>query len=288
MLKMSVTTLLIGLNFFSQAVASSAPEFSVLTSELCSTSECKKHYRQLKQFAKYGSTEAQNVVAVAYLTGNGLEKNTRLAIRNLRKAKSSGSARAAWTLSYLYKNGIGVEHNDLQANNLLQYAIDKNFGPAMFQKATELLDINKKDNDQAVDLLIKSSTKPAKYLLAQMYEYGEGIEQNVNEAARLYKELEFADYKDSKLRLSALVKQAKIDHKNSLVDPNIEVITVSGMKWDINKTLSTLVENLEISGLYDGKSMSKIRGKGCINSSSSCSVVTDKDEVQRFLGVFRR
>lgn len=288
----TLTTLFISLS--SIASQSTTPEFSVLTEELCVSEECHKSYQQLKRFAKYGSKEAQIVVATAYLTGNGLEKNPKLAVRNLKKAKAAGSARAAWTLSYLYNNGIGVEQNTEQARELLQYAIDKNFGPALFQKAMEYLDLNKQDNIKSIALLkraINASDKSAKYLLAQMYEYGEGIEQDLIMAAKLYQELQFSSYKDSQDRLQEVIEKAKKDASSSFpfseLDPNIEVLTISGVTWDIQKTLSTLVENLEVTGLYDGRGIGKIRGKGCVNSSSPCESIKGKEGIQDFFRVFR-
>ncbi|MCW8833696.1 MAG: sel1 repeat family protein [Colwellia sp.] len=277
-----------------QAAESSKPEFTVLTKELCLTEECKRSFRKLKNFARKGSTEAQVVIAIAYLTGNGLEKNPEKAVRNLKKAKRSGSARAAWTLSYLYTKGIGVSKDTEQANELLQYALDKNFGPALFQKASEILDLSKKENEEAIFLLKKSistSNKNATYLLAQMYEFGEGVEQNIEQALKLYSQLKFSNYKDSQQRYEKLFSDYKGDPKlislSQGLDPSIETITVSGAKWDLQKTLTTLVHYLDSSGLYDGGGFSHIRGKGCANSSSACAMIGAKEDIDRFMGVFR-
>ncbi|WP_448547570.1 tetratricopeptide repeat protein [Thalassotalea fusca] len=271
-----------------------APDFSVLTKQLCVSDECKKNYQKLKKFAKHGSMEAQMVVATAYLTGNGLEKNPKRAAMNLKKAKSSGSARAAWTLSYLYTHGIGVDKDLEEAEELFQYALDKNFGPALYQKATEMLDLTTKNNAEAILLLktaIAKSDKESTYLLAQMYELGEGVEQNTVEAVRLYSTLKFFDYKDSQKRLQELLtshaEDPEIVQLNKELDLDIEVITVSGMNWNLDNTLSTLVENLDMMGNYYGGGIGRIRGKGCVNSSSVCSSVTGKEEIALFMKTFR-
>lgn len=276
------------------AVEHSTPEFSVLTQERCLTSNCKTSFKKLKRFAKFGSTEAQVVIATAYLTGNGLEKNLKKAVVNLKKAKRAGSARAAWTLSYLYMEGIGVSKNVEQANELLQYAIDKNFGPALFQKAIETLNLTKMDNDESIALLkraISTSNKDAIYLLAQMYEFGEGVEKNNEQAVLLYSQLKFSGYKDSEIRLRGLIDEHIVDSKLSSIDqksePNTEIITVSGTKWDLQKTLTTLVEHIDSTGLYDGKGIGHLRGRGCMNSSSACASIKSKKEIGQLLGVFR-
>ena len=279
-----------------QASNSHQPEMSVLTKELCADNECKKKYRQLKNFAKYGSTEAQIVVSIAYLTGNGLEKNPKLAVRNLKKAKKGGSSRAAWMLAYLYKNGIGTEQNTALADEYFQYALDKDFSPALFEKATELLDFSHKENHHAVTLLTRAaatSSKQAKYLLAKMYELGEGVEKDLTQAAKLYKELEFFDYKDSRQRLYALInnskKSADVFAQLSQFAPSDEIITINGEVWGLQETLGKLVNILDSSGLYDGKSAaSHIRGQGCANSSSSCSSFSEQSDKERFLGAFVR
>jgi hypothetical protein len=70
----TLTSLFISLS--SIATQSTSPEFSVLTQELCVSEECYKSYRHLKRLAKHGSTEAQIVVATAYLTGNKINYAT--------------------------------------------------------------------------------------------------------------------------------------------------------------------------------------------------------------------
>ena len=285
-------------SFTSFASNIQSPDLSVLPKEACIDDECLKKFRQLKSFAKHGSAEAQIVVAIAYLTGNGLEKKPELALRNLKKAHKNGSSRAAWMLAYLYENGIGTEQDNALAKEYFQYALDKGFAPALFEQAVKLLDFNQSasdaNNQQAVNLLIKAEeveSRKAKYLLAKMYELGEGVDQDMLAAAKRYKALERLDYQDSHQRLTSLMAKAQqekaLSEQLHPYSPETELITVTGEKWNLHNTLDRLVVLLDSSGLYDGKSIGHIRGKGCANSSSSCSMVTD-EEKDRFLGKFVR
>ena len=109
-------------DFSSELAALTADSISVNPDHLCENDNCQKLFRKLKKYANWGNPEAQVLVGTAYLTGNGLEKNDKLAVRNLRKAILSGSNRARWMMSYLYKQGIGIEKDLEKSERLLNQA----------------------------------------------------------------------------------------------------------------------------------------------------------------------
>jgi TPR repeat protein len=252
--------------------------FSVEENNICSDEVCLKLFKKLKKYANWGNPEAQVLVATAYLTGNGLEHNNELAVRHLRKAVKSGSNRARWMMSYLFKHGIGIEQDLTQASRLLNKAVNKNYPPALFQKAVEMLDFNGTNNDEAIELLsiaAEKNHKTAMYVLAKMSAYGIGSSIDKVKAAKLFKKLAFYGYRDSRSHLDNLIEQAKkknnVNAEMQALIADSEVITVYGRKWDIKLSLTDKLARISRSNIYDGNSYgSHLRGRTCQNSTSKC------------------
>ncbi|WP_455204495.1 tetratricopeptide repeat protein, partial [Kaarinaea lacus] len=61
--------------------------------------------------AHHGHIPSQYVVGIAYLNGDGLNKDTRLAAKWLRRAANNDHGQAQYMLSKLYRDGVGVERN---------------------------------------------------------------------------------------------------------------------------------------------------------------------------------
>lgn len=252
--------------------------FSVAENNICADETCLNIFKKLKKYANYGNPEAQVLVATAYLTGNGLEQNNELAVRNLRKAVNSGSDRARWMMAYLFKHGIGIEQSLSQASRLLDKAVANHYPPALFQKALEILDFDGKDNEKAIELLTTAADKKHKtamYILAKMSAYGIGRSIDKVQAVKLFKKLAFSGYRDSRGHFDMLIDEAK---KQPLVTAEMqgliadsEVITVYGRKWEIRRSLSDKLARISRSNVYDGNSYgSHLRGRTCKNSSSKC------------------
>ncbi|WP_085298277.1 tetratricopeptide repeat protein [Cognaticolwellia mytili] len=259
--------------------------FTVNPDHICDSDSCLKLFKELKKYAKWGNPEAQVLVGTAYLTGNGLEKNDRLAVRNLRKAVLSGSNRARWMMSYLYKHGIGIDKNLAQSERLLDKAAKYNYPPALFQKATEIINFSGSNNEEGVAMLeaaAKKKHKASMYLLAKMYQYGKGLSLDQLKSAKLYKKLAFSSYRDSRKQLKSILQEVKKEQKNSeemlSLSSDIERIEVIGHKWDMELALEYKVERMSKSNIYDGNSFgSHLRGRTCLNSSSKCISISGED-----------
>lgn len=252
---------------------------------ICVNENCQRLFKKIKKYANWGNPEAQVLVGAAYLSGNGLEKNDKLAVRNLRKAVLSGSNRARWMMSYLYKHGIGIDKDLSKSERLLSKAAEYKYPPALFQKAVETINFETKNNEDAVSMLIVAANKKHKasmYLLAKMYQHGIGTSMELLESAKLYKKLAFSGYRDSHQQLKSVLQGAKEGQKDSAeilsLASDIERIQVIGQKWDMELALEYKVEKMSKSNIYDGKSFgSHLRGRTCLNSSSKCISITGED-----------
>jgi TPR repeat protein len=272
-------------DFSTEVATLMSDSFTTNPDHLCASDNCLKLFKKLKKYASWGNPEAQVLVAAAYLSGNGLEVNEQLAVRNLRKAVKSGSNRARWMMSYLYKHGVGIAKDLDKSGRLLNKAVKYDYPPALFQKATEIIDFATMNNEDGVAMLAAAAKKRHKasmYLLAKMYQHGKGIAADKFEAAKLYKKLAFSGYKDSHQRLESVLNAAKENEESSeemlAFSSDIEVIQVIGEKWNMELALEYKVKKMSKSQIYDGKSyFSHLRGRTCLNSSSKCISINGED-----------
>lgn len=272
-------------NFLVELAALKTDSFTVNPDHLCESASCEKLFKKLKKYANWGNPEAQVLVATAYLTGNGLEKNHQLAVRHLRKAILSGSNRARWMMSYLYQNGLGIDQDLQQAERLLDKAAKYKFPPALFQKSVEMINFETMNNDEAVTMLeiaAKKNHKASMYLLAKMYQHGKGISADQFSSAKLYKKLAFSGYRDSHQQLKSVLSELKENKNNpekmQTFVSETEIIEVIGHKWNMELALEYKVEKISKNNIYDGKSFgSHLRGRTCLNSSSSCISIGGED-----------
>lgn len=269
------------------------------TSELkCQDMRCKIQYRKLKGFARKGSSIAQLLVAIAYLTGDGLPQNTDKALSNLKNASNAGSGRAAWILSHLYTENIYVKPDMLLAEKYLNIALELEFKEAYFDKAISLLDFNQPDkNEDGLIYLYKAvelESKPAQYLLAKMRRHGQLVKQDLIESAYLYKDLSQNNYRDSSTHFNEVInevrKSSNDKNKKALTqltfDGDIERIEVRGSKFTLMNKLAYVANRLDQSGMYGISTGTRIRGKSCANSSSSCGAISDTEDVKKCLMAF--
>ncbi len=68
--------------------------------------------------AKQGDANAQNNLAMLYVNGRGVEKNSGEAVRWLQKSVDQGNASAQVNLGTLYATGDGVDKNIFTAYQL--------------------------------------------------------------------------------------------------------------------------------------------------------------------------
>ncbi|MBR4682024.1 MAG: sel1 repeat family protein [Elusimicrobiaceae bacterium] len=114
-----------------------------------------KDFKELEQMARKGDAEAQFVLSVWYLTGDGVVRDETKALYWVTKAAEQGHKRAQFSLGRVYERGISV--------------------PVDYQKAffwySKAADQQEPDGQNA---------------LANMYYTGKGIAQNLPKAFTLY------------------------------------------------------------------------------------------------------
>lgn len=263
------------------SIFSNMPLASPKSEAVCVDTHCKKYVKYLKRFVKNGSNEARVILASMHLNGIGVERNIDKAIKYLERAHKAGQGQASWLLYSLYKNEKTADVDKAFLDELFAMAIKRNVNGALFQRASESIDFSKQDNYKSMQVLANTSLKnhkPSMYLLAKMYEFGEGTKQDLLKAADLYKKLELFDYKDSAVRFENILKSSvsRPSLYKQIEKLDIEVISVRGQKLGFTANLGIFIKKLQESGLYDGKGgFTRIRGKNCTHSSSACGVIYD-------------
>jgi TPR repeat protein len=84
--------------------------------------EYEAAWQQLEPLAARGNAQAQRVVGIMYLLGQGLEKDLPQAALWLKGAAMRGDSQAQELLSYMYNEGLGVPQDPVLAYVWLKLA----------------------------------------------------------------------------------------------------------------------------------------------------------------------
>ncbi|HET8816731.1 MAG TPA: sel1 repeat family protein [Pseudidiomarina sp.] len=283
-MRLSISAMLIA------AALSATPVFETHASstnhiEVCPSGDCQSEMRRLAKLARNGSGDAAAVVAMAYASGDGVEKDLEQAYEFARHGVRYRSALAMYLLSDWYRTGTVVEQDMREANDLLDEAVALDYAPAQYKKAVLLLESG---NDVAINealTLIEAAAEQnlvnAMFALARLKHTGTVVEQDLVGAGDLYSRLTIAGFSPAKQYLRDVSRE--IDSESIEVDErlrarmsaaeNVERIQVTADASLYQTQIQGLVERLETSGMYDSRSIgSRIRGKSCENSGSPCAV----------------
>jgi TPR repeat protein len=130
--------------------------------------------------AKEGNADAQFNLGKIYEQGLGVEKNIEEAIKWYSESALQNCAAAKNNLGVLYKNGNEhLPQDHVQAFNLFKSSVDQNYGPALIN-------------------------------LADMYFYGLGVEQDLDEATRLINRAQDNPELDIKAKFKSLLLIAEL------------------------------------------------------------------------------
>lgn len=251
---------------------------------VCADTDCSKELRRLIRLARSGSGDAAALVAMAHATGDGLEQSNEQAIRYLRMGVRQRNAMAVFLMSDWLRNGFMLEQDLAESQRLLDLAVDLKYAPAQYAKAVQLLQAEQDDQlPEAINLLELATEQrlaSAMLLLAQLKQYGAGVEQDLPGAAELYRKLVLAGQVSARPYLQEVTALLAVDQQHqTLVDElrqveNIEVIRVTGQALQANNMLEGIVRRLTATGQYDSRSVgSRIRGVSCDQSGSNCGVI---------------
>ncbi|HET8817821.1 MAG TPA: tetratricopeptide repeat protein [Pseudidiomarina sp.] len=251
--------------------------------QTCDSAACVQNMRRLERFALNGSIDAQVIVAMAYATGEGIEQDLDLARQFLKRAISNNDARAWYISSQWLSKGIGYEQDLERAEYAFQRALEQDYPAALFESAVHQLDFEGGDNRAVVAKLERAAEQkhqPSQYLLAQLLAGGVGVSVNRARAIELFTSLSRWNYKESRLRLAAILQsdalqsratQYVVSDSSSYAD--VEVIEVSAQRISLENYLEEFALTLDSIGIYDGISTgSRIRGQVCEQGVALCRV----------------
>lgn len=265
----------------------------------CLSEECSNKIKQLRKYARWNEAKAQLVLGIAYLYGDGVEQNTNEAlkwlIRTSRNKQPDAKRYALKTmhiLEMLYRQGIGVEVNQRQADYYQKRLLKHSYGPTLHQVALNSLADNPAKALDYLRLADKQKHSPSTYLLAQLYHTGNGVELNLLTAAIYYESLAISNYKDSRKQLSSITKQlSKLN--SSDFQQNItkfertlgmEVITVNPNNMGSQDKLTSMLSMFKEG---DGKGINKykstgshLRGQRCGSTSYMCTSSDGWDDLE--------
>ena len=98
-------------------------------------------FEQLLAKSKEGDAEAQNNLGMSYITGEGVRKNAKEAVKWVCKAADQGDAEAQKNLGVMYATGVGVLRDDKEAVKWFRKAADQ--GDAEAQSSLGLIYANR-------------------------------------------------------------------------------------------------------------------------------------------------
>lgn len=152
-------------------------------------------FQWYRKAADQGDAMAENNLGVMYHVGAGVGQDKQEAVRWYIKAAKHGNAKAMFNLGACYYNGDGVGVDDVESYAwflLAQQAGDPGAGEAI-QRAES-------------DMVSPARHRPAAYVrIAQMYEAGDDLPQDANEAIKWYRKAANGGDADASVKLATLL-----------------------------------------------------------------------------------
>jgi TPR repeat protein len=141
----------------------------------------------VKAKAAQGDVFAQFSLGVAYAEGQGVEKNSRMALEWYRKAANQGYVGALYNLGMMYGTGRDVERDYAQAVRWFRKAADQGLAAAQFNLGVMCQNGQGvgKDYADAARWYRKAADQglaAAQFNLGLMYHKGQGVEKDYVEA----------------------------------------------------------------------------------------------------------
>jgi len=155
-------------------------------------------FMALKEQASAGDTEAQYNVGLSYDNGNGVKKNTKKAFEWYLKAAEQGHAKAQFNVGYSY-SGVSCSGNYGGGGYTGHFGYYGDHGNNLycdptsdFYRSPFNFDTNYffwRDAQKSFNWYLKAAEQghvEAQYNVGVLYEYAEGVEQNLKQAFEWY------------------------------------------------------------------------------------------------------
>jgi TPR repeat protein len=132
-------------------------------------------------------TALQYNVAIAYLTGRGVNQSVQDAFRWCKAAADQGLPDAICLLGRMYLDGIGVPQSAIEAHNLFGKAAVAGHPESCYNLAViHYQEGNHKEAHRLFTIAARANYHDAFFNLAIMYENGEGVERSIEKAIYWY------------------------------------------------------------------------------------------------------
>lgn len=207
------------------------PLTDVTATEYKTTVDFGESVEVFQEAVKEGDASAQNNLGACYYTGKGIEQDFEKAVQWFRASAEQGNATGQINLSYCYYYGQGVEKDSLESKNWCQLAMDQglaaaqNFYGVVFCIGDEQIEWYQRaaeQNNEAAMLNLATSYKkmakcdealiwlkkaanngfpPAKNTLGNWYFYGQCVNEDKEEAVKLYRYAAERGYAESQHHL---------------------------------------------------------------------------------------
>lgn len=254
---------------------------------ICESGDCERQLTELERLARKGSGDAAAVVALAYASGDGVEQDADKARQFIEQGARRRNPMAMYVLADWYSRGFVVENDAAQSVLWLDRAVKEGYAPAQYLKATHLLATENADTQrEAIPLLEQAAAQnllTAMYALARLQQTGTLMEQDLPAAGKLFARLARSGYSDARQQLQQINQQlsgtefaaSEDGERLQQAEKAMERITVTADASLYRSQLDRLVNQLDASGSFDNRSIgSRIRGVGCADTGSACSVLS--------------
>jgi TPR repeat protein len=150
--------------------------------------------RWIRRAADKGVASAYYILGICYDVGQGVERDMTQAVAWYRKGAESGVIDAQYNLADCYLRGDGVERNITESVKWFERAAEGGDTAAVAQLGFLYLgkDGGDRDPEKAATYLRKAAyggnNAAAKWALGTLYQMGEGVAQNDEDAVRWFKE----------------------------------------------------------------------------------------------------
>ena len=193
--------------------------------------EAVKWYRKA---AEQGHSEAQTNLGFCYDQGHGVAQSYSEAVYWYQKAAEQGEKYAQNNLGICYENGFGVTKNYAEAAKWYKKAVDNGYSEASTYYQNVLHKIQESKNANT------SQIAEEWYQKGENYQYGRGVEQSYEEAAKWYQKAAEQGHAKAQFNLGRLYYGGF----------GVQEDGVESLKWTTKAAENGLVIAQELMGDY--------------------------------------
>ena len=173
----------------------------------------QKSFNYFRAAAEQGDLEGLTSLGVSYARGYGCEKNQEKANELYKMAADQGDAQAQFNLGWNYHYGSGVEKDLDEAIKYYSLAADQKH-PAGLRGLGELYEIASDESSEYLDMAVNLYHQAAElgdlvaeYNLGVFYEYGTGVDIDLQTSAMYLERAATKDHPSANLNLGLLYQR---------------------------------------------------------------------------------